>query len=113
MVKRKRLADKPDPPHQPSPDAWVSSGGRDPEAIAATETPTASTDDVPETPPEQPPEPKEDDGKGKGKAYPHRISFDMDKAQYKRLKWASFDSDRPMNEILREAVEDWMRARDY
>jgi predicted DNA-binding protein len=47
------------------------------------------------------------------KPYPHRISFDMATPQYKRLKWASFDSDRTMNEILREAVEDWMKARDY
>lgn len=49
----------------------------------------------------------------RGKKYPHRISFDMDKAQYKRLKWEAFDSDRSMNEILREAVEEWMKARHY
>ena len=54
-----------------------------------------------------------DDEKVQEKTYPHRISFDMDNSQYKRLKWASFDAERPMNSILREAVEEWMRARDY
>ena len=37
----------------------------------------------------------------------------MDAAQYKRLKWASFDSETPMNSILREAVEEWMKSRNY
>ena len=48
-----------------------------------------------------------------GKSYPHRISFDLDSSQYKKLKWASFDSDRPMNDILREALEEWMKSRNY
>ena len=37
----------------------------------------------------------------------------MESTQYKRLKWASFDSERPMNSILREAVEEWMSSRNY
>jgi hypothetical protein len=49
----------------------------------------------------------------KGKAYPHRLSADFDAAQYKRLKWASFDTGEPMTNILRDAVEDWLKARGY
>ena len=37
----------------------------------------------------------------------------MNASQYKRLKWASFDSETPMNSILREAVEEWMKSRNY
>ena len=107
--KRRKIAKKPQTPPESNPDSWVSSGGIDPEI-------STSTDLVEE--------------KGKGtekeavdsstakatenkKTYPHRISFDMDAAQYKRLKWASFDSETPMNSILREAVEEWMKSRNY
>lgn len=47
------------------------------------------------------------------KAYPHRISFDMEKAQYKRLKLAAVHEERAMNEILREAIEHWMKQNNY
>lgn len=86
MVKRPRIASKPAPPQA---DDWVSKGGLDPEI------------QHPQQHPEQ------------GKKYPHRISFDMDTPQYKRLKQAAFESDRPMNEILREAVEIWLNASDH
>ncbi len=49
---------------------------------------------------------KDEQKKEQQKSYPHRISFDLDNSQYKKLKWASFDSDRPMNDILREALEE-------
>ncbi|NEQ29827.1 MAG: hypothetical protein F6K04_02300 [Leptolyngbya sp. SIO4C5] len=93
--KRRRIAKKPD--SKAAADEWINEGGVDPE-IEPTQQPV----EAPQVEPEQ----------GKPK-YPHRISFDMGKAQYKRLKWAAFDSDRSMNEILREAVEDWMKLRDY
>ena len=106
---RRKIAKKPQTQSLPNPDSWVSSGGIDPEI-------STSTDLVKE------------DSKGtekeavvdstvkateNKKTYPHRISFDMDAAQYKRLKWASFDSETPMNSILREAVEEWMKSRNY
>ena len=111
MVDRKRrlIAKKPQTPPEPNPDSWVSEGGVDPEI-------STSTDSVKE---ESKGTEKEavDSSTVKAtenkKTYPHRISFDMDAAQYKRLKWASFDSETPMNSILREAVEEWMKSRNY
>jgi hypothetical protein len=106
MVKRQRIVGKPG--QKPAADSWVQQGGIDPEIEAPS---------PPETPEPAPQTETDKDAKQKGKAsggtYPHRISFDMDTEQYKRLKWASFDSDRPMNDILREAVEEWMNARGY
>lgn len=90
MVKRPLIAKKPTINSTSSADDWVSSGGIDPEI-------------QPSSPPVPEPEPQ-------GKPYPHRISFDMSKEQYKRLKRASFDTERPMNEILRDAVEAWLRS---
>lgn len=113
MVKRPRIASKPTPP--PAADGWVKGGGIDPE-IQMSPTPAPAPAPSPETEPEPGTAPQ---AKGlsameeKGKAYPHRISFDTDKAQYKRLKRASFEDERSMNEILREAVEDWLRVRNY
>ena len=95
MVERKRRKIAKKPQAQSSPDSWVSDGGIDPEINLP------SSDSV------------ADDEKVQEKTYPHRISFDMDSSQYKRLKWASFDTERPMNSILREAVEEWMKSRDY
>lgn len=94
MVKRKRsrIASKPKSA-PPAADAWVSQGGLDPEAKKGTA----------ESPPASPLATA-----NKGKKFPHRLSFDMETAQYKRLKRAAFESDRPMNEILRETVEDWL-----
>lgn len=96
---RRKIAKKPQTQSLPNPDSWVSEGGVDPEIESLT-----------------PPVKKEDkavEATENKKTYPHRISFDMDAAQYKRLKWASFDSETPMNSILREAVEEWMKSRNY
>jgi len=49
----------------------------------------------------------------KGKAFPHRLSADFTTEQYKRLKRAGFETGQPMTTIVREAVEDWLRARGY
>lgn len=101
MVTRKsRIGKKPSSSATSvNPDNWVKKGGIDPEA-------------APAAPSVEQPAPETEDKKGKG-AFPHRISLDMDTPQYKRLKYAAFDSERAMNEILREAVEDWMKARNY
>lgn len=47
-----------------------------------------------------------------GKPYPHRISFDTTTDQYKRLKCASFDSGRSINEILRSAADAWLESNN-
>ncbi len=93
MVEKKRRKIAKLPQAQSSPDSWVSDGGLDPEIKI--------------------PDSVAGDEKVQEKTYPHRISFDLDNSQYKRLKWASFDTERPMNSILREAVEEWMKSRDY
>jgi hypothetical protein len=35
----------------------------------------------------------------------------METKQYKQLKRAAFEGDRTMNEILREAVDKWLREQ--
>ena len=107
MVKRSLIAKKPVTNSVASADSWVSSGGIDPEIqsatppeIEATLPPAAAVE------PKSAPDPSE-------KLYPHRISFDMSKEQYKRLKFASFELERPMNEILRDAVEIWLNSANY
>ena len=94
MVERKRPRIAPKPVTTASQDAWVSRGGLDPEvqanAPAASPTPTEKT-----------------------KPYPHRVSFDMQTPQYKRLKRAAFEQERSINDILREAVEDWLKLQQY
>ncbi len=95
MVEKKRGKIAKLPQAQSDPDSWVSDGGLDPEINLSSSDSVAKDEKVQE------------------KTYPHRISFDMDSSQYKRLKWASFDTSRPMNSILREAVEEWMKSRDY
>ena len=92
MVKRPKIARKPTTPPAAAED-WVKSGGLDPE--------------VQSTPESQP-----TDGEKK-KPYPHRISFDTDTQQYKRLKKASFEQEQSLNDILREAVENWLKAQGY
>ena len=92
MVEKKRRKIAKLPQAQSNADSWVSDGGLDPEI----KLPSSVAEE-----------------KVQEKTYPHRISFDMDSSQYKRLKWASFDTSRPMNSILREAVEEWMKSRDY
>jgi hypothetical protein len=92
MVKPKRdrrIAAKPTTP-PPAADNWVSSGGLDPE-IQPAPAPELET---------------------KGKPYPHRISFDTTKEQYKRLKKACFEEERSLNDAIREAVEDWLKTRN-
>ena len=96
MVEKKRSKIAKKPQVGSNADNWVSSGGIDPEIQRSQKELTSS-----------------DENKANEKTYPHRISFDMDSSQYKRLKWASFDSERPMNSILREAVEEWMKCRNY
>ena len=97
MVKKpqRRIASKPAPP--PAADEWVSSGGVDPEVQQSV-------------PSHSEPEQEQEE---KGKTFPHRISFDTDTPQYKRLKRAAFEEDRAMNEILREAVEDWLEIHKH
>ncbi|MBF2088494.1 MAG: hypothetical protein IGR90_06250 [Synechococcales cyanobacterium K32_A2020_035] len=58
---------------------------------------------------ETPPQERTSIEEEKPRKYPHRISFDMETKQYKQLKRAAFEGDRPMNEILREAVDKWLR----
>ena len=93
MVKRSLIAKKPTADVTPRADNWVTGGGIDPE-IQPT-SPTATPEPQPQ-----------------GKPYPHRISFDTTADQYKRLKRASFDSGRSMNEILRSAADAWLESHD-
>jgi hypothetical protein len=102
MVKRQRIASRPNTP-PPEADQWVSEK-LDPE-IKSPIVPVSAT-------PEPSPAPTAPT-KEKGKAFPHRISFDTDADQYRRLKRAGFESDRALTDIAREAVEDWLKARDY
>ena len=102
--KRKKIAKKPQTQSSPDPDSWVSEGGVDPEIETSISPVTEKTKEVKAV---------SSSTSESEKTYPHRISFDMEAPQYKRLKWASFDSERPMNSILREAVEEWMSSRNY
>ena len=97
MVKKlqRRIASKPAPP--PAADEWVSRGGVDPEVQQSVPSPSE----------------QEQEQEEKGKTFPHRISFDTDTPQYKRLKRAAFEEDRAMNEILREAVENWLEIHKH
>ena len=71
-------------------------------------SPQQPSNPVPPSEP-SPPQSTDPDIEGeKPRKYPHRISFDMEPGQYKQLKRAAFESDRPMNEILREAVSKWL-----
>ena len=98
--KRRKIAKKPQA--QSAPDSWVTEGGVDPEInLASSNSPAPALED------------KDEHKEGNEKSYPHRISFDLDSSQYKKLKWASFDSARPMNSILREALEEWIKSRNY
>ena len=106
---RRKIAKKPQTQSLPNPDSWVSEGGVDPEIFTSTDSVKEESKEV-EKKAVVDSTAKATENK---KTYPHRISFDMDAAQYKRLKWASFDSETPMNSILREAVEEWMKSRNY
>jgi len=102
MVAKKSSRIAPNPKEKavvPKVDEWINQGGIDPE--------------VKEAKPSKPTTAQQNTGDEQTKKYPHRISFDVDQEGYKRLKWASFDSERSMNEILREAVNEWMKTRNY
>ena len=71
-------------------ESWVNGGGIDPELKSSMTTAE--------------PSPKE------GKKFPHRISLDLDAATYRKLKRVAFDSDVPMNEVLREALEKHLQS---
>ncbi len=108
MVKPRRGKIAPNPSKKdipPEADEWAASGGIDPEL---QKLPPIHTDPPTPTPTKPEPEPEP-----KGKPYPHRVSFDMTTEQYKRLKRASFEEERSLNEIIREAVEDWLKTRNY
>ena len=106
---RRKIAKKPQTQSLPNPDTWVSSGGVDPEIESSTPPVKEKSEDVEKKITSS----STSTAQERKKTYPHRISFDMNASQYKRLKWASFDSETPMNSILREAVEEWMKSRNY
>lgn len=106
---RRKIAKKPQTSSLPNPDSWVSEGGVDPEIESSTPPINKKSEDVEKKTALS----STSTAQENKKTYPHRISFDMDAPQYKRLKWASFDSETPMNSILREAVEEWMKSRNY
>ncbi|MGL5938833.1 MAG: hypothetical protein ACRC2S_00370 [Waterburya sp.] len=117
--KRRKIAKKPPTQSFPDPDSWISSGGVDPEIKTSLDKNEEVEKKVVSSSNEKATE-RTPDGAQRAfsvssnkRTYPHRISFDMDASQYKRLKWASFDSESPMNNILREAVEEWMKSRGY
>ncbi|MEL7079018.1 MAG: hypothetical protein AAGM46_24240 [Cyanobacteria bacterium J06582_2] len=106
---RRKIAKKPQTQSLPNPDSWVSEGGVDPEIESLTDIVKSDSNKVEKKAVSS----TTVEATENKKTYPHRISFDMDAAQYKRLKWASFDSEAPMNSILREAIEEWMKSRNY
>ncbi len=103
MVKRQRIAKKPSTP-PPGADDWVKQGGIDPEIEAPEEGESETNQQGGDRPTKT--------GKT-AVTFPHRISFDTDTPQYKRLKRAAFEEERSMNEVIREAVEQWLKAHNY
>jgi hypothetical protein len=96
VEKKSRITRKPAPKPE-AVEGFLEQLGTDPEStLAKTTPPPVATDD-----------------EGKGKAFPHRLSADFTTEQYKRLKRAGFETGQPMTTIVREAVEDWLRAREY
>ncbi|MGB3136091.1 MAG: hypothetical protein WBB18_04720 [Nodosilinea sp.] len=104
VEKKSRITRKPAPPPPEAVEGFLEQLGTYPESTLSSPAPAA-----PATPP---PMAAQDDG-GKGKAFPHRLSADFTTEQYKRLKRAGFETDQPMTTIVREAVEDWLKARGY
>lgn len=102
MVKRQRISKKPGSP-PPNADSWVNAEDS-PNASSEEETPATVTSAKQET---------KIKGKSSGGTYPHRLSFDMETSQYRRLKRAAFEQERSMNEIIREAVDQWLESSDY
>lgn len=107
MVKRPRIASKPTTPPAIA-DSWVKSGGIDPEIQQPEVTPSQAAPT-----PEPTPQPELPTEENKGKPYPHRISFDTTKEQYKRIKRACFETERSLNDAIREAVEAWLQEKGY
>ncbi len=103
VEKKSRITRKPVPPAPEAVEGFLEQLGTDPESTLATPAPA---------PPTLPPATPQDDG-NKGKAFPHRLSADFTTDQYKRLKRAGFETDQPMTTIVREAVEDWLKARGH
>lgn len=100
MVKRQRISKNPNST-PPEADSWVNA-----EDLAESKQETYSA----------PPSEKQETrikGKSSGGTYPHRLSFDMKTAQYRRLKRAAFEQEQSMNEIIREAVDQWLETSDY
>lgn len=96
VEKKSRITRKPAPKPE-AVEGFLEQLGTDPEStLAKPAPPPVATDD-----------------EGKGKAFPHRLSADFTTEQYKRLKRAGFETDQPMTTIVREAVEDWLKARGY
>ncbi|MBE9160656.1 hypothetical protein IQ265_28105 [Nodosilinea sp. LEGE 06152] len=100
VEKKSRITRKPAPE---AVEGFLEQLGTDPESSLPKPAPA---------PPTPPPANPQDDG-NKGKAFPHRLSADFTTDQYKRLKRAGFETDQPMTTIVREAVEDWLKARGY
>lgn len=99
VAKKSRITPKPKAVDPAAAEAFLGSLGTDPES---TLPPAAA-----------PPATPANDASDGGKPFPHRLSADFAKDQYKRLKRASFETELPMTEILREAVEAWLKARGY
>ena len=99
VEKRSKITRKPTAEPE-AVERFLGQLGTDPESTLDKEVPPA------------PPMAAQDD-EGKGKAFPHRLSADFTTEQYKRLKRAGFETDQPMTTIVREAVEDWLKARGY
>ena len=97
VEKKSRITRKPAPKPE-DVEGFLEQLGTDPESTLATPAPQTM--------------PAGDDG-AKAKAFPHRLSADFTTEQYKRLKRAGFETDQPMTTIVREAVEDWLKARGY
>lgn len=102
VAKKSRITPKPKAVDPAAAEAFLGSLGTDPES---TLPPPAAA------PPATPEIAASDEGKGK--PFPHRLSADFAKNQYRRLKRAAFETELPMTEILRDALEDWLKARGY
>ena len=100
VEKKSRITRKPAPKPE-AVEGFLEQLGTDPEST------------LPKPVPAPAPPPVATDDEGKGKAFPHRLSADFTTEQYKRLKRAGFETDQPMTTIVREAVEDWLKARGY
>ena len=44
-----------------------------------------------------------------GRAYPHKVTLDLDDEQYRALRLATVDDGVPVSERLRGLIADWIR----